>query len=70
VCVDVVDEVARMIDDAESKGQAPDLAILERLLKSATFLGDSKLNISQGIQDNMENKCRTLELDKKNYGEQ
>lgn len=32
-------------------------------------LGDEKLQIAQNVQDNIENKARQLELDKKNLGE-
>jgi len=37
------------------------------LLMQGQFIGDKQLQLSQNIQETVENKARTLDLDKKNY---
>ncbi len=42
---------------------------VQEILMRAQDIGDEKLQIAQNVQDNVENKARQLELDKKNLGE-
>lgn len=42
---------------------------VQEILMKAQDIGDEKLQIAQNVQDNIENKARQLELDKKNLGE-